>query len=479
MRDIHRPGYHFTPPVSWMNDPNGLVYYDGEYHLFYQYHPASSSVGPMHWGHAVSRDLLHWQHLPIALYPDENGLIFSGSAVVDWFNTAGFGKEALVAVFTHHAHYFESQCLAYSTDKGRTWTKYSGNPVLTPPPDTLDFRDPKVFWHEAGYWVMLLAAGNTILFYTSSNLVDWRPSGSFGVGYDSTGSVWETPDLFQLPVDHSSEIRWVLTVGVSSGGPAGGSATQYFIGQFDGKIFTSENPRDTILWADFGADFYASQSWNDEPNGRRILLAWLSNWQYAALTPTSTWRGAFSLPRELALTAAAGGIRLVQQPIPELKTLRAAHYHWEDKITTPGVNLFAEIKDEMYEIVARFDPSPWVTSFGFKVRAGEGLFTTITCNLRQHTISIDRTHANQVDFHPQFNASHSASLEPIGGIINLHIYVDRSSVEVFAGGGLVTFSEIIFPSQQSQGLELFTTGGSLKIISLDVYLLTPSYFYGQ
>ena len=337
MTDPYRPLFHFTPPANWMNDPNGLVYFEGEYHLFYQYHPESNLWGPMHWGHAVSADLVNWQHLPIALYPDERGMIFSGSAVVDWEDTAGFGKKAMIAVFTYNNHTYndehrvEDQNIAYSKDRGRTWTKYNGNPVVPHPGDLKDFRDPKVFWYQ-DHWVMLLAAGDKVLFYTSSNLKEWDQSGSFGGGgYGSTDGVWETPDLFQLPVTNASDSRWVLTVGLGNGGPAGGSATQYFIGDFDGKNFTSENPKDTVLWADHGTDYYAPQAWNDEPHGRRIMIGWMSNWQYANLTPASTWRGMFSIPRELSLTQTEDGIRLVQNPIPELQSLRGTHTHRQNE----------------------------------------------------------------------------------------------------------------------------------------------------
>jgi fructan beta-fructosidase len=355
LQEPYRPQYHFTPPANWMNDPNGLVFYAGEYHLFYQHHPDAPVWGPMHWGHAVSPDLIHWQHLPIALYPDENGTIFSGSAVIDWRDTAGFGAEAMIALFTHANGNLQSQSLAYSTDKGRTWTKYAGNPILTPPPHLRDFRDPKVFWYgdaDTGHWVMAVAAGNAILFYTSPDLKTWKPSGGF-VGYGSTEGVWETPDLFPLPVDGGPDTRWVLIVGVGDGAPARGSGTQYFVGHFDGSTFTSENPKEAILWADYGADFYAAQSWSDEPQGRRLIIGWMSNWQYANTTPTTTWRSAFTLPRELSLTATPLGIRLIQHPLPELHTLRKNSRNWQNQtipantqypLTNPEFELLAEIQ---------------------------------------------------------------------------------------------------------------------------------------
>jgi fructan beta-fructosidase len=478
-RELYRPNYHFSPIANWMNDPNGLVYYKGKYHLFYQYHPDSTVWGPTHWGHAISCDLVNWQHLPIALSPDENGYIFSGSAVIDWQNTASFGKEAMVAVFTHDQGGVQSQSLAYSTDRGRTWTKYPGNPVLLPPNNLRDFRDPKVFWYgkpDAGHWVMALAADNKILFYTSPDLTHWTASGEFGPGYGSTSDVWETPDLFELSVDGAPETRWVLTVGVQGGGPARGSATQYFVGAFDGTTFTSENPKDTVLWADFGADYYAAQSWSNEPNKRCIMIAWQNNWQYANVIPAYNWRGTFSLPRELALTQTESGIYLVQQPISELQTLRGAHQHWQDETITPERNLLSKVKGETCEIMAEFQVNPAADRFGFRIRVGVQEATTIGYNVKQEKLFVDRTHSGQINFHPGFASSHLADLIPNNDILRLNIFVDCTSVEVFANDGLVVFSESIFPSEQSQGLELFTQGGAVTLKSLDIYQLNPARF---
>lgn len=472
--ELYRPRYHFTPPDNWMNDPNGLVYLNGEYHLFYQYNPDSPIWGPMHWGHAVSRDLVNWQHLPIALRPDKYGMIFSGSAVVDWEDTAGFGREALVATFTYHQDHVETQNLAYSTDQGRTWTKYADNPVI-PNPGLHDFRDPKVFWHE-DHWVMTLAAGRVICFYVSTDLKHWEPSGSFGDGYGCTEGVWETPDLFPLKVDCSSEMRWVLMVGVGNGAPAGGSGTQYFIGDFDGKQFTSENPKELILWADYGADYYATQSWSDEPTGRRLMLGWQNNWGYARVIPTSTWRGAFSLPRQLSLTQTSNGIRLAQQPIPELQSLRHAHLHWQNETITPGANLLSDVKEEALEIIAEFQEYTSTERFGFRVRVGAEEFTTIGFNTWQNKLFVDRCHSGRSDFYAGFAAEQVADLIPVNGRVRLHIFVDRASVEVFGNDGQVVFSDNIFPSEQSQELELFTEGGPVKLKSLDVYQLNAARF---
>jgi len=469
-----RPHYHFTPAANWINDPNGLVHYQGEYHLFYQHHPENITWGPMHWGHAVCRDLVNWQHLPIALFPDENGVIFSGSAVIDWENTASFGRAAMVAIFTHNQNGHQSQSLAYSLDAGRTWRKYSGNPVLPSADGQRDFRDPKVFWYEGqadGHWVMCLTAGDRILFFTSPDLIHWTPSGQLGPIVNAAIGVWETPDLFELYVDSGPETRWILTIGVQDGAPAGGSGTMYFIGRFDGGTFTSENSEETLMWMDYGADFYAPQSWNNEPHQRRIMLGWMSNWQYANDTPATTWRGMFSLPRELSLSRTATGIHLVQRPIPELQLLRGNHHHWQDEIISPGTNLFAGIQGSSFEINANIKVGQDADGFGFRVRAGKGEETSIVYSPREQKITLDRTHSGQGSFHPGFSSSHTADLAPVNGNLILHIFVDQFSVEIFANDGQVTLSDSIFPAEDSFGLALFSKGGLVQLNTLDFYQL--------
>ena len=475
MSDPLRPAFHFTPPTGWLNDPNGLVYHNGSYHLCYQYHPASTLWGPMHWGHAVSRDLVNWQHCPIALYPDECGMIFSGSAVVDKENTAGFGANALIAVFTYNKDHKESQNLAYSRDDGVTWTKYAGNPVLPADDAFPDFRDPKVFRY-ADHWVMCLAAGQQILFYISKDMKHWQLTGSFGEGFGSQDGVWETPDLFELRVRNSDETYWVLTSGVGAGAPAGGSGTQYFIGDFDGRTFRSMHSRETVLWMDHGADFYAPQSWNNEPNGRRLLLGWLSNWRYAKVTPPSSWRGAYSLIRELSLRRNGDGIHLLQEPIRESQSLRDAHVHWREETLQPGTRLLAEARGICLEIIAEFKLLHETHRFGLRVRVGEHERTTIAYDLKEGKLCLDRTRSGRSDFHDAFAGIHSASLSPVDGLIRLHVFVDAGSVEVFANDGVLTFTENIFPVAQSQGLELFVDGGNVLLNSLDVFHLKPAQF---
>lgn len=327
-REKHRPGFHFSARENWINDPNGLVYYGDLYHLFYQYNPHDKVWGSMHWGHAVSQDLVHWNHRPIALHadPDELGFVFSGSAVVDWNNTSGFrdGEHPpLVAVFTHHSKYdVQVQSLAYSADGGETWRMHEGNPIIANP-GLRDFRDPKVFWDAPrASWVMALAAGDRVSFYGSRNLLDWRHLSDFGRTIGFHGGVWECPDLLEIPISGTGESRWVLMVSVNQGAPNGGSGTQYFVGRFDGSEFVPD--RQHSLWMDYGPDNYATHSFNCLPQGdvRKIVIGWMNNWDYANHLPTAPWRGALTVPRELSLKAAAGELRLVSAPVRELAALR-------------------------------------------------------------------------------------------------------------------------------------------------------------
>ena len=327
-RERHRPGFHFTPPENWINDPNGLIHHDGLYHLFYQYNPHDKVWGSMHWGHAVSEDLLHWRHRPVALHaePDGLGFVFSGSAVVDRGNTTGFGiggRPPLVTVFTHHSRYdVQAQSLAYSTDGGSTWTMYGGNPVIANP-GVADFRDPKVFLDErSGHWTMALAAGDRVSFYCSPNLKEWRHLSDFARGAGMDACEWECPDLFRLPVRGTGEFRWVLLVSLNPGGPNGGSATRYFVGDFDGTRFVAEH--DEPLWMDWGPDQYAASTWHTDVGGgsRRIAIGWMNNWDYANDLPTAPWRGAMTAPRELGLARTSAGIRLTSEPVGELLALR-------------------------------------------------------------------------------------------------------------------------------------------------------------
>lgn len=476
--EAYRPQFHFSPAAHWINDPNGLVYYDGEYHLFYQYHPESTVWGPMHWGHAVSRELLRWEELPIALHPDEHGMIFSGSAVIDWHNSAGFGREALVAIFTHHRSsgdiQTQSQSLAYSLDKGRTWTKYAGNPVLPPTNRMRDFRDPKVFWYgapETGHWVLCLAAGQLILFYKSPNLIDWEACGGFGFGYGSTGGVWETPDLFELPVEGTDERRWVLFVGVGRGAPAGGSGGQYFVGHFDGETFTSDNPKPVALWADYGADFYAAQSWSDVADGRRLVIAWMSNWLYARQTPTERWRGAMTLPRQLFLARTADGIRL-RQAVVDTTPLADGQPFRAGPVTIPAGGVYTPETGpgSLWEIRAAVAGQG--DGCGLRLSWADG--STVSLTWREGALLVDRRQSGAVDFNPDFPAVHSGPLAPADGRLSLQLFVDASSLEVLAQDGLLSMTEQIFPAAGDVQVTFFAGNGPVTLESVAVQRLASA-----
>jgi len=479
----YRPQFHFTPARNWMNDPNGPIFYKGEYHLFYQYNPFGNEWGHMSWGHAVSRDLVRWQHLPVAI-PEENGImIFSGSTVVDWHNSSGFcrGSRAddsscLVAIYTGYTGALQNQNVAYSNDNGRTWTKYSGNPVIDL--HLQDFRDPKVFWHEGTHkWVMVtvLSSQHKVRFFGSTDLKRWTPLSDFGPAA-ATGGVWECPDLFELPVEgEPGQTRWVLSVNLNPGGVAGGSGDQYFIGKFDGSTFTSENSKDQVLWSDYGKDFYASTSFSDIPksDGRRIWLGWLVNWDYAGKVPTDPWGGVQSIPRELKLKRSADGIRLMQQPVAELRNLREQHTSLERQSVVAANRLLKEkgVRGETLEIVAEIDPGG-AAEVGLKVRKGPDEETVTGFDAKESKFFVDRTRSGNVGFDEKFPGRHAGPLRlAVGKSVKLQIFVDRSSVEVFVNDGETVISDGIFPTRASGGIEFYSQGGQARILKLDVWNL--------
>lgn len=485
-QELYRPQYHFTPAINWMNDPNGMVYYDGEYHLFYQYNPFGDRWGHMSWGHAVSPDLVHWEHLPVAIPEADGVMAFSGSAVVDWNNTSGFGENGeppLVAIYTAHQSGNQSQYIAYSTDRGRTFTVYDGNPVLDI--GLADFRDPKVFWHEEQErWVMVIALPDQykVSFYASPDLKEWTHLSDFGPAA-AVGGIWECPDLFELPVDGDpNNTRWVLIVNLNPGSIAGGSGSQYFVGDFDGTHFTAEAPAggstaqgmpiEDALWADYGKDFYAAVSWSDVPesDGRRIWLGWMSNWQYANDIPTSPWRSAQSLPRALELRTTPEGIRLVQRPVEELQQLRGEPQHLAAREITEGSHSLAAqgISGTALEIVAEFELGS-ASEVGLKVRTGDGEETLVGVDGAAEQLYLDRTRSGDVSFHDEFSGRHVAPHPVEDGRVRLHLFVDWSSVEVFARDGEVVITDQIFPSPESEGVELYAVGGTARLVSLEAW----------
>lgn len=472
-QEPHRPQFHFSQPAHWMNDPNGMVYYKGEYHLFYQYYPGATVWGPMHWGHALSKDLVHWQHLPTALYPDSLGYIFSGSVVVDEQNTTGFkkGPEApLVAIFTYHSmegekagrNNFQTQGIAYSTDRGRTWTKYKQNPVIQNP-GMRDFRDPKVMWHQAsGYWILTMAAGDEIRFYRSRNLQQWTFTGSFGKNQGSHGGVWECPDLFEMKTKNG-ESRWILLVSIGSGAANGGSGTQYFTGHFDGKNFYNEAPATRVNWLDQGKDNYAGVTWS-HTGQRRLFLGWMSNWQYAQAVPTQTWRSAMTLPRSLLLERMDDRFVIRTEPIPELQTLRI----------NPAISIEPGKTYPLTtaELLLAFDPGTNAAeNTGIELSNGQEEKIRIGYNRKQNLFYIDRRQLKDTGFSKDFAGLHTAPRLSTNALVKLHLFIDHSSVEVFADDGSVVLTDTFFPTTDFHTLQFFRQNKEVKLLEGKYYPL--------
>lgn len=648
----YRPQYHFSPDSAWMNDPNGMVYYDGEYHLFYQYYPNSTVWDTMHWGHAVSRDLVNWEHLPIALYPDSLGYIFSGSAVVDWNNTSGLGvngKPPMIAIFTYHdmaaeragTSTYQTQGIAYSNDNGRTWTKYKGNPVM-PNPGIRDFRDPKVMWYEPEQkWVMTLAMQDRIGFFSSPNLIDWKQEGEFGKDIGGHGGVWECPDLFPMQIEGASETRWILLVSINPGGPNSGSATQYFIGDFDGKKFILNDqfatalgrepayvPKGTIfadfensygdwkvegeafgtapakgafpdqqpvkgymgkgfvnsrlngdgptgklisptftisepyinmlvgggyhlgvtsvnlvvndsivamaagnnkedmdwkswdvsewqgkqarieiidnktedwghinvdqiffskeaarpvlekaVWLDFGRDNYAGVTWSDvsQEDGRRIFLGWMSNWQYAKVVPTATWRSAMTIPRTLTLHNTPAGLRLFSNPVKELEQLRAKAFTLDAQSLDGALDLtdrlgFAPTLMEL-ELEVELPDNP-NTIFSVEISNAKGEHYRVGYDALRKEFYSDRMNAGPTPFSNAFAINvHPAPRVMAGNTIKLHLFFDVASAELFADDGATAMTDIFFPSEDFNQLKLYAENGAVQIKQAKFYEL--------
>jgi len=433
MDDSHlRPDFHFTPKKGWMNDPNGLVLLNGTYHLFYQHNPYASVWGPMHWGHATSKDLMSWEHQPIALFPDSLGTIFSGSIVVDQNNTSGFGKNGqipMVAIYTYHdqsmadkgRNDFQTQGIAYSLDEGKTWNKHVGNPVLKNP-GIRDFRDPKVFWHEESRkWIMTLAALDRIHFYASENLKTWSKLSEFGQKEGVHEGVWECPDLFPMKLD--GKTHWVLIVNIGNGGPNKGSATQYFIGNFNGTEFRSMD--NEIRWMDYGPDEYAGVTFSNTGE-QKIFLGWMSNWRYANQVPTNTWRSTMTIARELELKEVNGAPYVISKPYAVSNGRRILN----KKIIIRNISA-----DHDFSYTLRND-------IGEEVRIGY--------NASQRYFFIDRSKSGVTSFHPEFSELIKAERIVSNKKIDMKIIFDKTSVELFADGGLTVLTAIYFPGKSFQ-----------------------------
>jgi sucrose-6-phosphate hydrolase SacC (GH32 family) len=484
-----RPQWHFTTAKHWINDPNGLVWFDGEYHLFYQHNPFGDQWGHMSWGHAVSTDLLTWKELPVAIPEDERVSIFSGSIVVDTHNTSGFavdGMPVLVAIYTGCRRVPEggqAQEIAWSNDRGRTWTKYTGNPVLDI--GLKDFRDPKVFWHApTSRWVMAVVRPfeHKVSFYASGNLREWIHLSDFGPAGEAD-DIWECPDLIEFAADDGKPMhsRWLLKVDTFSGHP-GGTGGQYFIGQFDGTTFTAQAPTDNQgLWTDQGSDFYASLSWANLPAVHKhpVWIGWMSNHQYVARTPTSPWRGAMTVPRELFIRETQDGPRLGQRPIPALALRRGVARTWREFALTSET---AEL--ELWPFDGRSIEIEWVIEasdaqdYGLAVRCGEAEETVIGVDAVRGVVYIDRSRSGFVPDGERWSGRREAPIDLSAGAFTsgsftLRVLVDRCSVEVFSGDGAVAMTELVFPSDASRGVKAFAEDGSVQRSRITVWPLKP------
>ena len=423
-REKYRPVYHHTPAWGWMNDPNGMFYKDGVWHLYFQYNPYGSQWENMTWGHSTSTDLLHWTFQGDPVEADAWGTIFSGSAVVDHNNTSGFGKGAVVAMYTS-AGENQTQSIAYSNDNGQTFTKYAGNPVLTS--NTPDYRDPHVFWNEdIKRWNMIMAEGQHMDIYSSADLKEWKLESQFGAEYGNHGGVWECPDLMKMKVRGTDQYKWMLLCNINPGGPFGGSATQYFVGQFDGHKFTCESAPEVTKWMDYGKDHYATVTFDNAPDGRRVAMAWMSNWQYANQVPTMQFRSANSVPRDLDLYEYEGQTYCGVTPSPELAAARP-------KKATKTLT-------DACEMVVTLKGNATITLSNDK-----GEQVVMTYDEKSRTFAMDRTKSGQKDFSDDFAA---LTVAPVHGKMSqLRLFIDRSSIEAFDADGKMAMTNLVFPTK--------------------------------
>lgn len=486
-----RPNFHFTPEKNWMNDPNGMFYYNGYFHLYFQHYPEGNTWGPMHWGHAISTDMVTWKEQPIALYPDEKGYIFSGSAVVDRQNTSGFGKDGkipVVAMFTYHDPEgekkgdvdYQSQAIAYSLDEGQTWTKFSGNPIIENP-GIKDFRDPKVQWDGIhSQWVMVLAADDQAMFYTSQNLKDWELASEFGKGYAAHGGVWECPDFFPMYVEGTDEVKWVLIQSLNPGGYNGGSGTQYFVGDFDGKKFTPVKKMKDLgenhaYWIDFGKDNYAGVTWANIPeeNGRKLFIGWMSNWQYAQEVPTETWRSAMTIPRELNLEKEGDKYIITSQPVGELKNYRSINYKNKDVKIEGETKIIDTEKIDLSKAEIRFKiKNPKEQDYQFRLTNSEGDELVFGYNHALKEFYLDRSNAGITSFSDKFGKKTSTApriskTNDLSGIIVL----DRTSIELFYDDGKTVITEIFFPNEPWEQLSIGSKDLEFVLDDIEAYQL--------
>ena len=473
-REKYRPVYHHTPLYGWMNDPNGMFYKDGVWHLYFQHNPYGSKWQNLSGGHSSSKDLINWTPEPEALEPNGLGMVFSGSCALDTNNTAGYGKDAVLGLYTS-ADVSQTQSLVWSKDNGKTFEFYPANPIITLESEA---RDPNMFWDEkAGQWVLLLAHAleHEMLVFTSPDMKEWTLQSSFGKGIGAQGGVWECPDLFKLKVDGTDEEKWVLICNLNPGGPFGGSATQYFVGDFDGKTFKADTDSEGKIptkWMDYGKDHYATVSWSDAPDNRRTVIGWMSNWQYAAEVPTMQYRSANTLPRDLSLFRAPdGNIYLSSAPSPELLALR-------DKLSVnvKKANIrkkavrysLPEANSGVCEILLDVDARK-SEQINFIIANNDGEKVVMEYDVADHTLSFDRRESGNVDFSQDFPAVTVSPTFEDNGKISLRIFIDRSSIEVFGNNGQFVMTNLVFPERPYTSLSISSTGGNARIENLKIY----------
>ena len=472
-REKFRPVYHHTPAYGWMNDPNGMFYKDGVYHLYFQHNPYGSTWGNMTWGHSTTTDLVNWNYEGLAIKPDAWGAVFSCSAVVDYDNTAGFGKNAVVAFYTSAKSSpwgdTQSQSMAYSLDNGKTFVKYAYNPVVTS--SKRDFRDPKVFWYAPDkHWVMILAGGQEMDIYSSKNLKDWKYESSFGAKQGAHGGVWECPDLVELPVEGAKEKKWVLICNINPGGPFGGNAAQYFVGTFDGMKFVNESPTQT-KWMDWGKDHYATVTFSNAPGGRCIALGWMSNWQYQTVLPTLQYRGSNTIARDLTLYRQDGELLLRCTPSPEIEKARM------QKVSVPSFKVsdsydlasLLEGNDGAYEIDMTIKNSG-ASKIMFTLSNDKGEKVNMYYDIMRKQFVMDRSESGKVDFSVDFPAVTVAPVYDTDNI-RLRLFVDRTSIEAFGEGGKFVMTNQVFPTEPYNKMSFVSVRGNFTVKSMDVYKL--------
>lgn len=473
-REKYRPVFHHTPLYGWMNDPNGMFYKDGEWHLYYQWNPYGSKWQNMTWGHSSSKDLVNWEHHPAAIEANGLGAVFSGSSVVDSENSAGFGKDAVVSLYTS-AGVSQIQSLAHSKDNGRTFEIYPGNPVITLESEA---RDPNMFWDASNKrWVLALAHAleHEMLFFTSPDLKNWTLQSAFGKGIGAQDGVWECPDLFKLKVDGTDEEKWVLVCNINPGGPFRGSATQYFIGDFDGTTFKADTDAAGNIptkWMDYGKDHYATVSWSGAPDNRRTLIGWMSNWQYAAEVPTMQFRSANTLPREAGIFKGPDGrLYLSSTPSPELIDLRDKVVgNVKNKSIGRNARRFAlpTSNSGVCEILLDLDCRK-ADSASIKIANTAGENVVLKYDAAKHTLSFDRRESGIVDFSQDFPAMTVAPTFENNKKVSLRIFIDKSSMEVFGNDGKFVMTNLVFPNSPYSSISISSGGGNAKIENLKIY----------